>query len=32
VKEGEYGGTTMYSVKNGTMRPTETVLRKEEEG
>jgi hypothetical protein len=27
VKEGEYGGSTMY--ENGTMKPVETVLRKQ---
>jgi hypothetical protein len=28
VKEGEYGGSTMYSCENGTMRPVEIVLRR----
>jgi hypothetical protein len=33
VKEGEYGGSTMYScMKNGAIRPVETVLRKGEKG
>jgi hypothetical protein len=28
VKDGEYSGSIMYSCENGTMRSTESVLRR----
>jgi hypothetical protein len=27
VKEGEYGGNTVFIYENGKMRPVETILR-----